>query len=142
MTSRPAFTGMSAPDGQLGKLNPIRAAQGAGRLMSGTGSEGILKVLRSPISQEVPMFRLLGAIRQNPFSLCRTRRRFAERILLNESALVQSSLQFKQRPSAALVQRIGLFRLRRARLATKPKRFCKQGYSRAASCCASVSAPH
>jgi len=34
--------------------------------MSGTGSEGILEVLHSPISQEVPMFRLLGAIRQKP----------------------------------------------------------------------------
>src|SRR5436309_15592459 len=77
--------------------------------MSGTGSEGILEVLHSPISQEVPMFRLLGAIRQNPFSLCRTARRFAERILLSASALVQSSLQLRQRPSAALVHRSGLF---------------------------------
>src|SRR5438445_13507713 len=78
--------------------------------MSGTGSEGILEVLHSPISQEVPMFRLLGAIRQNLFSLCRTTRRFAERILLSTSAPVQRSLQFRQRPSAPLVQRIGIFR--------------------------------
>ncbi|PYU86600.1 MAG: hypothetical protein DMG51_05080 [Acidobacteria bacterium] len=86
------------------------AAQGAGRLMLGTGSEGILEVPGRQSVKRFQCFRLLGAIRQNPFSLCRTTRRFAERILLNESALVQSSLQFKQRPSAALVQRIGLFR--------------------------------